>query len=171
MKKIKLKDQLNLLASYYNDPVAFGNDIIGDKYTDYQQEIMYAVADNPRVAWRSAHGLGKNPKKKAENPKYHTRHELNRMIKKSFYAMKSKRLKQIARRNAIDYIVMLKKYHKKNGRQISTELLAISLIKSKIFIYFECYCTKFEARLLKLFSFTADRVFSLLFSQRLKRPY
>ena len=54
-----LQEAIERLAIYYNDPVAFAYDIIGNLHTDYQQEIMYGVADNKKVAWRSSHGLGK----------------------------------------------------------------------------------------------------------------
>ena len=50
---------IKTLAQYYNDPVMFGTDFLGAKYTDYQQEIMYGIADYNKVAWRSCHGVGK----------------------------------------------------------------------------------------------------------------
>lgn len=49
----------NIIANYYYDPVAFGYDMLGSRYTDYQQKIMYGVSDNNKVAWRSCHGVGK----------------------------------------------------------------------------------------------------------------
>jgi len=47
------------LIPYYDDPVMFGTDFLGSTYTDYQQEILYAIADYNKVAWRSCHGVGK----------------------------------------------------------------------------------------------------------------
>lgn len=56
---LSIKEAAKTMALYYNDPVAFSYDIIKSKHTDYQQEILYAIADNKKVAWRSSHGLGK----------------------------------------------------------------------------------------------------------------
>ena len=53
------KEYIKNVAKYYNDPVRFSYEIIGNVHTDYQQNVMNLVADNKKVAWRSAHGLGK----------------------------------------------------------------------------------------------------------------
>ncbi|MFA5731851.1 MAG: hypothetical protein WC934_07590 [Acidithiobacillus sp.] len=56
---IDIQKKIEKLALYYNDPVAFAYDITKSTFTDYQQKIMYDVADHKRVAVRSAHGTGK----------------------------------------------------------------------------------------------------------------
>src|SRR4030042_2191044 len=59
MVPLEIQKKIEKLSMYYNDPVAFAYDIIGSKNTNYQQAIMYDLADYKRVAVRSAHGTGK----------------------------------------------------------------------------------------------------------------
>ena len=44
---------------YVDDPVGFVGEVLGAEPQPYQIAILEAAADNPRIAWRAGHGLGK----------------------------------------------------------------------------------------------------------------
>ncbi len=44
---------------YAEDPVAFVREVLGAEPQPYQIEILLAAVDNPRIAWRAGHGVGK----------------------------------------------------------------------------------------------------------------
>lgn len=48
------------LTKYENDPVGFGMEILGERYTDNVIEVMRSVRDNPVTIARSANGVGKS---------------------------------------------------------------------------------------------------------------
>lgn len=56
----QVADGIKLLAECINDPVRFGEEVIGSKYYDYQKNVLNALAKYDRVVWRAAHGVGKS---------------------------------------------------------------------------------------------------------------
>lgn len=50
---------LDLLELYWDDPVAFVEDMLGVEPDDWQQEVLYALAQNRLVSVRSGQGVEK----------------------------------------------------------------------------------------------------------------
>lgn len=44
---------------YRDDPVGFVQEVLGAEPTPYQREVLTAAVEEPRIAWRAAHGVGK----------------------------------------------------------------------------------------------------------------
>ena len=54
------REQLvDLIARWRRDPGAFCREALRFEPADYQLDVLEAVRDNPRVAFRSGHGVGK----------------------------------------------------------------------------------------------------------------
>jgi len=53
------QDLAERFGPYRTDPVGFVQDVLGAQPEPYQQEILRTCAEDPRVAWRAAHGVGK----------------------------------------------------------------------------------------------------------------
>lgn len=69
MKRAAIKEAQRVTAArahaarfspYQSDPVRFGEEIFGDRYTDDVKEMMYSVRDNPVTIARSANATGKS---------------------------------------------------------------------------------------------------------------
>ena len=58
-KKRKQNADLKTLELMQTDAVAVVRDIFGSTLWDHQEQILTAVRDHPKVAWRSSHGIGK----------------------------------------------------------------------------------------------------------------
>ncbi|MEK3722297.1 AAA family ATPase [Paenibacillus sp. FSL H8-0034] len=54
-----MSDVAHLLDLYWDDPVAFGEDMLGFEADDWQQAAMMDVAHHPRTSVRSGQGVGK----------------------------------------------------------------------------------------------------------------
>lgn len=58
-KKKNRNADLKTLDLMQTDAVAVVRDIFGSTLWDHQEQILNAVRDHPKVAWRSCHGIGK----------------------------------------------------------------------------------------------------------------
>jgi len=46
-------------GKYVDDPTGFVRHVLGVRPERYQEQVLRASAEHPRVAWRAAHGVGK----------------------------------------------------------------------------------------------------------------
>lgn len=53
------QDLAERFGPYRDDPVGFVRHVLGVRPEPYQEEVLRACAEDPRVAWRAAHGVGK----------------------------------------------------------------------------------------------------------------
>lgn len=57
---IRRKKQLEKLESYRGDPVAFGEQVLGEHYTEDVKRVMNSVRDNPVTIAKSGNAVGKS---------------------------------------------------------------------------------------------------------------
>ena len=53
------QDLRDRFEPYRADPVEFVEEILGVEPAPYQRDVLSAAVDEPRIAWRAAHGVGK----------------------------------------------------------------------------------------------------------------
>ena len=53
------QDLAERFGPYADDAVAFVREVLGADPQPYQIAILQAAVDNPRIAWRAGHGVGK----------------------------------------------------------------------------------------------------------------
>jgi hypothetical protein len=53
------REEQQAIEAMQQDPLGVIRDLLGSPLWKDQEEIILAVKDNPRTAWRSSHGIGK----------------------------------------------------------------------------------------------------------------